>query len=273
MGAVVATDEVRSLLRRRLGELQDLTGLPMVFGGPIDRVGKTERLVIEALRGNLSPALAGLAVPRGQGLGGLALARARPLVVNDYRSNRVITHHFDQPVVSAERLTAIFAFPVQVHGRVEAVLYGAARGEEPIGDVALGKAGGFASSLAAEAGRLVLERRPCVPPMSSAQALAELETIAGRLVDPGLRARLLQAHRSLTAAAAAPRSKQLGITLAPREEQCLALVAVGATNAQIAEELELAVETVKAYLGSAMRKLKVNNRTGAVHAARSAGLI
>ncbi len=273
MGAAGAAEAVRTVLDRRLGQLQELTGLPMVFGGPIERIGSAERLVIEALRGNLSPAMQGLAVPRGQGLGGLALARSQPFVVNDYRSNRVITHHFDQPVVALERLTAIFAFPVRVRGRVEAVLYGASRDERPIGDVALRTAGGVVSSFGLEVARLLAEDRPSPPALSSAQALAELEAIAGRLVDPALRARLLQAHRSLTATAEPPRSKQLGISLAPREEQCLALVAVGATNAQIAEELKLGVETVKAYLGSAMRKLKVTNRTGAVHAARSSGLI
>lgn len=201
------------------------------------------------------------------------LARSRPLVVNDYRSSRVITHHFDQPVVALERLTSIFAYPVQVHGRVEAVLYGATRDDNLIGDVALRRARGVAASFGLEVGRMLAEDCPTPPALSSAHALAELEAIAGRLVDPALRARLLHAHRSLATAVDPPRSPKFGRTLAPREEQCLSLAAVGATNAQIAEELKLGVETVKAYMGSAMRKLKVTNRTGAVHAARSAGLI
>lgn len=273
MADALVVDAVRSVLDRRLGQLQELTGLPMVFGGPIDRSTAVDRLVIEQLRGNHGPALEGMVVPTGKGLGGLALARARPFVVDDYRSSRAISHHFDSPVVEREGLTAVFAFPVCVHGRVEAVLYGATRDDRPIGDVALRRAGGVASSLGAEVGKLLTATLTRAPQMSSTQALAELEAIAGRLVDPALRVRLLHAHRSLATAVDPPRSPWLGVSLAPREEQCLSLAAVGATNAQIAEELALGVETVKAYMGSAMRKLKVTNRTGAVHAARSASLI
>jgi DNA-binding CsgD family transcriptional regulator len=61
--------------------------------------------------------------------------------------------------------------------------------------------------------------------------------------------------------------------LAPRELDALRLVAVGASNVEIAAQLGLSPETVKAYLRTAMRKLDVHNRTAAVHAARLAGIL
>lgn len=266
-------DALRTALDAKFGRLREMTGLPVVFGGPVVRTASAEYLVIEKLEGNHSRALQGLVVHRGRGLGGLALARARPLVVNDYRSNRVITHHFDRAVVEAESLSAVFAFPVLVHGRVEGVLYGASREEMPIGDVALRRAGEFATLLADDVARLLAQAQPDAAALTSAQALAELEAIAGRLLDPTLRSRLLQVHRSLAGPGAADPLEPTALRLTPREQECLALAAVGATNAAIGVELELSPETVKAYLRNAMRKLNVTNRTGAVHIARKAGLI
>ncbi len=53
----------------------------------------------------------------------------------------------------------------------------------------------------------------------------------------------------------------------------LALVATGMSNREAAGCLGLAEETVRAYLRSAMRKLGVGNRTGAVQVARSLGYL
>ena len=53
----------------------------------------------------------------------------------------------------------------------------------------------------------------------------------------------------------------------------LILAAQGHTNREIGNRLFLSRHTAKEYLRNAMRRLKVNNRTGAVHAARTAGLI
>ncbi|GFE23141.1 DNA-binding response regulator [Streptomyces nigrescens] len=59
----------------------------------------------------------------------------------------------------------------------------------------------------------------------------------------------------------------------PREIEILALVAQGRTNARIAEQLGIGEATVKTHLLSAFRKLGVSDRTEAVMAALSAGLI
>jgi hypothetical protein len=50
-------------------------------------------------------------------------------------------------------------------------------------------------------------------------------------------------------------------------------VARGGSNLDIAGELGLRPDTVKAYLRSGMRKLDVHNRTAAVHVARARGLL
>lgn len=53
----------------------------------------------------------------------------------------------------------------------------------------------------------------------------------------------------------------------------IACVALGWTNARIASDLDLSVETVKSYLRSAMAKLLARSRLGAVVAARRLSLL
>ncbi len=56
--------------------------------------------------------------------------------------------------------------------------------------------------------------------------------------------------------------------LSPREQEVLALLALGRTNAEIGEQLFLSVDTVKTYVRRVFAKLGVNNRTqAAMHAA------
>jgi LuxR family maltose regulon positive regulatory protein len=56
--------------------------------------------------------------------------------------------------------------------------------------------------------------------------------------------------------------------LTPREMEVLRLVAVGASNAQIAEQLVVAINTVKTHISRIHGKLAVSNRTEAVARAR-----
>jgi DNA-binding NarL/FixJ family response regulator len=51
--------------------------------------------------------------------------------------------------------------------------------------------------------------------------------------------------------------------LSRRELEVLALIAEGATNAEIAERLVIAVSTVGSHIKSILRKLEVRNRTQA----------
>jgi DNA-binding NarL/FixJ family response regulator len=57
--------------------------------------------------------------------------------------------------------------------------------------------------------------------------------------------------------------RRLVATLTPREEEVLELVAVGFTNAGIAERLWISPGTVKKHLENVYAKLGVTNRTAA----------
>lgn len=61
--------------------------------------------------------------------------------------------------------------------------------------------------------------------------------------------------------------------LSPREKEVLRLVAGGKTNAEIAAQLSVGVETVKTILARACTKLGVRRRAQAVAAAHSQGLL
>lgn len=263
-------DMIENLLARRLPLLQQLTGLPVVFGGAVRRGGMgTSRLVINQLFGTLTQSLNGLVVPGGRGLGGTAIERGSPFLVNDYATNKAITHDYDRIVVGHERLTSIFAFPIKVNGQVGGIIYGAVRGDTPIGQVALRYAGVVAKKLENELDSLIRRPAPIQPPSIKA-ALSDLTAIIRTTSDPGLRDKLARIHRQLGGEPLAPAP---GTVLTAREVDALRLVAVGASNAEVAQRLGLSPETVKAYLRSAMRKLEVHNRTAAVHAARTAGIL
>lgn len=261
-----------------LARLRRATGLPVAFGGLVES-GRPQ-IRISELSGTTTAALRSLAVTSGSGLGGKAVALARPCAVTDYSSSRQISHEYDVPV-AAEGIRAVLAVPVVVRRRVRGVLYGALRSAQPLGDRTLGAAVAAARDVEQalvvrdEARGLLAAARP--EPAGTEQggaweqvreAHAALRALAPRIADPQLRAELLAACGLLTAP---PRAG--GVTLAPRELDVLSWVAAGATNATVAERLGLRPETVKGYLRSAMRKLGAHTRGEAVTAARRAGLL
>ncbi|MGI5438520.1 response regulator transcription factor [Streptomyces shenzhenensis] len=266
-----------------LARLRRVTGLPVAFGGLVE-AGRP-RVRISELSGTSTPALRALAVTSGNGLGGKAVALARPCAVTDYSSSRQITHEYDVPV-AAEGLRSVLAVPVVVRRRVRGVLYGALRSAQPLGDRTLSAAVAAARDVEQalvrrdEAHALLAAARPPRPadggPDPSGpgreqvrEAHAALRALAPRIADPVLRAELLAACGLLTA----PEPAARGANLAPRELDVLAWVAAGATNAAVADRLGLRPETVKGYLRSAMRKLGAHTRGEAVAAARRAGLL
>jgi DNA-binding NarL/FixJ family response regulator len=68
-------------------------------------------------------------------------------------------------------------------------------------------------------------------------------------------------------------SNESGRRLTPREREVLQQAALGMSNRQIGEELQIAEQTVKNHLSSAMRKLSIRDRTSAVVIALGQGLI
>jgi DNA-binding NarL/FixJ family response regulator len=70
----------------------------------------------------------------------------------------------------------------------------------------------------------------------------------------------------------APRSEQPATPLSDREREVLALMASGATNREIAEQLYLSPHTVKEHTSAVYRKLEVRNRAEAVQRAERLGL-
>lgn len=261
-----------------LARLRRTTGLPVAFGGLVEP-GRP-RVRISELTGTATVALRSLAVASGNGLGGKAVALARPCAVTDYSASRHISHEYDIPV-AAEGLRSILAVPVVVRRRVRGVLYGALRTAQPLGDRMLSEAVAAARDVEQalvvreEVRALLSAARPEPAPGAATagweqvrEAHAALRALAPRITDPRLRAELLAACGLLTGPGPAA-----GPVLAPRELDVVACVADGATNATVAERLGLRPETVKGYLRSAMRKLGAHTRGEAVAAARRAGLL
>ncbi|MFE1550927.1 response regulator transcription factor [Streptomyces sp. NPDC058718] len=267
-------------LRGALLRLRRATGLPVVFGGLLQD-GRVLR--IAELTGAVTPALRGLAISAGSGLGGKCLALSRPCAVTDYPSARHITHEYDVPV-SAEGLRSVIAVPVVVRRKVRGVMYGALRDALPIGervfDAAVAAARDVEQALAVrDEVRRLLAPPPSEPSWEEVrQAHGELRALAPRVADPELRERLLAVCGRLetasgTAASPVPGPPVPAVSLTPREKDVLAAVASGATNATAASLLGLRPETVKGYLRSAMRKLGAHTRLEAVVTARRAGIL
>jgi DNA-binding NarL/FixJ family response regulator len=70
----------------------------------------------------------------------------------------------------------------------------------------------------------------------------------------------------------APRTEPGPANLSPREREVLALIARGATNKEIADDLYLSPHTVKDHTSALYRKLEVRNRAEAVQRAERLGL-
>jgi LuxR family transcriptional regulator, regulator of acetate metabolism len=268
--------EVETAVEPRLPEalrsIQRLTGLPVVFGGPTRIGGDGRQLHITRLVGTVGTSLQGLRVPTGLGLGGSVIRDGQPRRVDDYARADKITHDYDDMVVRAERITSVCAVPVMVDSVVRAVLYGAVRDGAPIGDRTMRAVGVVAARVERETAQHA-HGEDAQP--STASGLAELAAIIRHTRDATLRVRLERLHRELSTAHPAHRAPfpPDGRQLSPREREVLRLVALGASNLEIAAELRLSPETVKAYLRSAMRKLNVRNRTAAVHTARQSGAL
>ncbi|MEW1630292.1 helix-turn-helix transcriptional regulator [Streptomyces sp. NPDC089173] len=268
-------------MRTALAGLRRTSGLPVVFGGLLSDARHAR---IAELNGAQTSALRGLVISAGSGLGGKAIALARPCAVTDYPASRHISHEYDT-AVAAEGLRSVVAVPVVVRRAVRGVLYGALRTPVSLGDrtfdAAVAAARDVEQALAVRdevRSLLALTREQVDGPGTAPgawedvrEAHRELRALAPRVADPALRDELLTVCGRLASASAARVPAE--VRLAPREVDVVACVAAGATNAAAARQLGLRPETVKGYLRSAMRKLGVHTRLEAVVAARRAGLL
>lgn len=284
MSAPTGMESETELVARAVRELAQRTRFPVAFGGLID-----EGVVsVTSIVGNRTHSLDGLRVRPERGLGGRAMIELRPRMTNDYGSSQQITHDYDVFVLG-EGLRTLLALPIVVSGRPRGVLYVGAWDRAPEGGVTTAPAMQVAQSVADEL-RIrdeVARRLRAVDPSSETvatpqreelrESFAELRSIAAAVDDPDLRARIAQVEHRLVTLAGDAATTATGplptVHLSRRETDVLACAALGATNAEIAQQLGLREGTVKAYLGTAMSKLDASTRHAAVAKARRFGLL
>jgi DNA-binding NarL/FixJ family response regulator len=90
------------------------------------------------------------------------------------------------------------------------------------------------------------------------------------VIDPQMTTRLLDELRQISIEQEQPPAPQ---TLTERERRILTLLAGGASNKDIAVDLNLSERTIKNYLSIIFQKLQVNNRTEAAIRAMRDGLV
>lgn len=284
MSAPTGMESETELVARAVRELAQRTRFPVAFGGLID-----EGVVsVTSIVGNRTHSLDGLRVRPERGLGGRAMIELRPRMTNDYGSSQQITHDYDVFVLG-EGLRTLLALPIVVSGRPRGVLYAGAWDRAPEGGVTTAPAMQVAQSVADEL-RIrdeVARRLRAVDSSSETvatpqreelrESFAELRSIAAAVDDPDLRARIAQVEHRLVTLAGDAATTATGplptVHLSRRETDVLACAALGATNAEIAQQLGLREGTVKAYLGTAMSKLDASTRHAAVAKARRFGLL
>lgn len=276
------TDDDRPEIHRTLAQIREVTGLPLAFGG---EVGVTQQVRLTQFAGQHTGALRGVTLEFNRGLGGKVVALRRPVLVNDYVQAAGISHHYDH-IIQAEGLRAMVAVPVVVRRRVRAVLYGAVRTAQPLGDrvvqAVIESTRDLEQALAVRdevTRRLAWLDRYDATDCDRAdwelvrEAHAELRLLAQDLADPALRRQVHAVCRKLAAIGGRQSRPDAAPELSARELDVLACVALGWTNPQVARDLGISLETVKSYLRNITRKLDVRSRMEAVVAARRHGLL
>lgn len=278
-----AREAVLGHVRRTLTELAQLDEMSVSLGGLIS--ARDGALTISELHGLRHTLFQGALIGPGVGLGGVAMQRRRPVAVTDYVESPMITHQFDR-AAEADQLKGAVALPVVVRGGLRAIVYGATRGERPLGERTVATAAVAARKLAhdievedvaqARIRRALEERAVAETEVLSrselAEVNAELVAVASAVGDPQLRARLLALSRRMSAKRNAATDRP-AVRLSERERDVLVQVSAGYTNAEIAERLCVLPTTVKTHLRNTMRKLGARNRVETLSAARNARLL
>ena len=95
---------------------------------------------------------------------------------------------------------------------------------------------------------------------ASRQAIVEAVTNAARNIPP---ARSGEFRRIASSMANKTVPDDIDVPLTPRETQVLRLVSMGLSNQEIADSLEISIETVKEHVQNLLRKLSLGDRTQA----------
>lgn len=95
----------------------------------------------------------------------------------------------------------------------------------------------------------------------------------GAPIDPFIAKRIMQEFASAAASKRESAAEPAAVTLTPREQGILQLVAQGMTNREIAEHLLLSKYTVECHVKNIYQKMSVKSRTRAIHVARQQGLL
>ncbi|MER7609822.1 LuxR C-terminal-related transcriptional regulator [Nocardioides sp. NPDC127503] len=266
-------------LQATVAKTRSNTGVSLAFGGVVDQAG----VLLKNFDGPLVGPLSGVQLDAGHGLGGKVASMRTPMVVNDYVSASRITHRYDR-IIQAEGLRSMIAVPVVVRDRTIAVVYGAFRGHEVVGnriyDAVISEARRLEHALVAaelvetaevpNADDKIREENRRLQAMTR-DAYTRLRLLAARTTDPGVRDELL--HEAALLGGRGHCDPELPFALTVREGDVLALVAGGMANARIATTLGLTIYTVKSYMKSIMFKLGASTRHEAVVIGRRHGLL
>lgn len=265
-----------------LNSLKNATGIPATMYGACFPDGK---LRITKWVGLRTPALHGLEVPPGAGVGGRVMTTRRPVGVSDYTRAKSISHEFDRQIRD-EGMHSIVAVPVIVNREMKGVLYAGVHSRARMGDKVLEEVTMTARCLEqelavneamrrADSGRAPAGGAKQVRSMSGAEweqvraTHSKLRMLANRVNDESLRRDL----EVLCDQMVSPVRMKQTTKLSARELDVLACVALGHTNVEAAAEMGIGAETVKSYLRSVMRKLGAHTRYEAVNAARRIGAL
>ena len=122
-------------------------------------------------------------------------------------------------------------------------------------------------ALRAGASGFLLKDAPLAELVNGVRTVARGESLLSPTVTRALIGRFADRVRPATAPGPDPLA-----ALAPREREVLRLIARGLSNAEIAEELLIGVETVKTYVSRILTKLQLRDRVQAVVLAYRTGL-
>lgn len=259
----------------------------VVFGGMVEQGS----VAVEAVAGAGKDLLSSLIVSTGRGLGGRAMTEGTPQLTRDYELDPFITHHYDEEVLG-EGIRVLVAVPTLHGGEVTGMVYCGHRADYDAAAPQTGDLVKRVRQLSIDLGRLgprrvdgariEAERISSDLDPSGREALrhtyAELRAIRNGIADEETRERLTTVENRLADILASGNTDRLPspdptVRLSPRETDILAHVALGWSNARIADGLGLRESTVKSYLNTAMVKLSARTRHEAVSIARSSNVL